>query len=84
MGMKKGKPDHEISKNSIPRDNSYRLRAVRKQTNEDKKKRPLISQIKVFFFLFTKLPLTQSVYPIIIRRSIFELLCVNVIMVNFI
>lgn len=53
MGMKKGKPDHEISKNSIPRDNSYRLRAVRKQTNEDKKKRPLISQIKVFFFLFT-------------------------------
>jgi hypothetical protein len=84
MGMKKGKPDHEISKNSIPRDNSYRLRAVRKQTNEDKKKRPLISQIKVFFFLFTKLPLTQSVYPIIVRRSIFELLCVNVIMVNFI
>jgi hypothetical protein len=83
MGMKKGKPDHEISKNSIPRDNSYRLRAVRKQTNEDKK-RPLISQIKVFFFLFTKLPLTQSVYPIIVRRSIFELLCVNVIMVNFI
>lgn len=82
MGMKKGKPDHEISKNSIPRDNSYRLRAVRKQTNEDKK-RPLISQIKVFF-LFTKLPLTQSVYPIIVRRSIFELLCVNVIMVNFI
>lgn len=49
MGMKKGKPDHEISKNSIPRDNSYRLRAVRKQTNEDKK-RPLISQIKVFSF----------------------------------
>ena len=84
MGMKKGKPDHEISKNSIPRDNSYRLRAVRKQTTEDKKKRPLISQIKVFFFLFTKLPLTQSVYPIIVRRSIFELLCVNVIMVNFI
>ena len=84
MGMKKRKPDHEISKNSIPRDNSYRLRAVRKQTNEDKKKRPLISQIKVFFFLFTKLPLTQSVYPIIVRRSIFELLCVNVIMVNFI
>ena len=83
MGMKKGKPDHEISKNSIPRDNSYRLRAVRKQTNEDKK-RPLISQIKVFFFLFTKLPLTQSVYPIIVRRSIFELLCVNVIMVKFI
>lgn len=39
MGMKKGKPDHEISKNSIPRDNSYRLRAVRKQTNEDKKKK---------------------------------------------
>lgn len=38
MGMKKGKPDHEISKNSIPRDNSYRLRAVRKQTNEEKKK----------------------------------------------
>lgn len=51
MGMKKGKPDHEISKNSIPRDNSYRLRAVRKQTNEDKK-RPLISQIKVFFFVY--------------------------------
>ena len=82
MGMKKGKPDHEISKNSIPRDNSYRLRAVRKRRK--KKKRPLISQIKVFFFLFTKLPLTQSVYPIIVRRSIFELLCVNVIMVNFI
>lgn len=37
-GHEKGKPDHEISKNSIPRDNSYRLRAVRKQTNEDKKK----------------------------------------------
>ncbi len=37
MGMKR-ETDHEISKNSIPRDNSYRLRAVRKQTNEDKKK----------------------------------------------
>lgn len=83
MGMKKGKPDHEISKNSIPRDNSYRLRAVRKQTNEDKKKTFDFAD-QGLFFLFTKLPLTQSVYPIIVRRSIFELLCVNVIMVNFI
>lgn len=51
-GHEKGKPDHEISKNSIPRDNSYRLRAVRKQTKRRQKKTFDFANQGLFLFVY--------------------------------